>query len=127
MTRFPDYQPSTALLQAIDALAEARRRQAVGLGQSAAEKKRREANAGPDRTTPLPGQEQGGPQHAELFTPGQEGADTGLAGGHREGSLGDKSGTDALMSGRSNAVGLGQSHKELPGLGQSRGKGEVEK
>lgn len=77
--RFPDYRPSTALRQAIEALRKAQTDRAAGAVQ-------------PDPP--------GGPD-----APGHEGADVG------EG-LGDKSDTDAFVSGSDKAVGLGQSSKD---------------
>ena len=76
--RFPDYRPSTALRQAIEALREIRERREAAEKPIAADH---------------PGQLGGGSPGAQLPTPGREGADIG------EG-LRDKSGTDALSSRR---------------------------
>ncbi len=70
MRRFPNYQPSTALRQAIEALNAARKNRAAA-------------------ETDRPGQGQGGPD-ALTTTPGQEGTSTGQG----------QAPTDALVSGR---------------------------
>jgi len=79
-SRFPDYRPSTALRQAIEALRQA-------------QKERRDSAAQRLKTPPHPGQSQGGP-HAHTLAPGREGTGSGAQHG------GKKDAADALTSGR---------------------------
>ncbi|SFV33244.1 hypothetical protein SAMN05216456_1931 [Devosia crocina] len=100
MTRFPNYEPSTALREAIAAYRQARAARAVGLGQSDPAKRDRAVIAGEDAIS-MPGQ-LGGPD-ALTETPGREGTETGAASKgscHDRGGRPDFSGSDALASGR---------------------------